>query len=77
MILSHQLIAAKLNILNGSNPAPIAATITAADALIDGLNINSDFIASGSSLGQQMTALADTLDSFNSSNLTPNCTGPQ
>jgi hypothetical protein len=77
LILSHQLIAAELNILNGSNPAPIAATITAADALIDGLNINIDFVAAGSSLGQQMTALADTLDSFNSSTLTPTCTGPQ
>jgi hypothetical protein len=77
LILSHQLIAAKLNILNGSNPTPIAATITQADALIDGLNINVDFVAAGSSLGQQMTALADTLDSFNSSLLTPTCTGPQ
>jgi hypothetical protein len=77
LILSHQLIAAKLNILNGSDPTPIAATITAADAAIDGLNINSDFVQAGSSLGQQMTALADTLDSFNSSTLTPTCTGPK
>jgi uncharacterized repeat protein (TIGR01451 family) len=77
LILSHQLIAAKLNILNGSNPIPIAATITAADAAIDGLNINVDFVAAGSALGMQMTALADTLDSYNSSLLTPTCTGPQ
>jgi hypothetical protein len=77
LILSHQLIAAKLNILNGSDSTPIAATITAADAAIDGLNINVDFVASGSPLGMQMTALADTLDSYNSSLLTPTCTGPQ
>jgi len=77
LVLSHQLIAAKLNILNGSNPTPIAATITQADAAIDGLDINNHFVHAGSSLGQQMTALADTLDSFNSSNLTPTCTGPQ
>jgi hypothetical protein len=77
VILSHQLIAAKLNILNGSDPTPIAATITQADAAIDGLNINSDFVSSSSSLGQQMTALSDTLDSYNSGNLTPTCTGPK
>jgi hypothetical protein len=77
LILSHQLIAAILNILNGSDPTPIAATITQADAAIDGLDINNDVVQAGSSLGQQMTALADTLDSFNSSNLTPTCTGPK
>jgi len=77
VILSHQLITAKIDIANGSNPAPIAATITAADAAIDGLNVNTQFVASGSSLGQQMTALSDTLDSYNNSNLTPTCTGPQ
>jgi hypothetical protein len=35
--LAHQLIAAKLNFCNGSDPAPIEATVAAADALIDGL----------------------------------------
>src|SRR5262249_39117711 len=31
VILAHQLIAAKLNIANGSNPAPISSTIADAD----------------------------------------------
>ncbi|HKH63346.1 MAG TPA: hypothetical protein VKA49_21035 [Flavitalea sp.] len=35
--LAHQLIAAKLNIANGSDPSAIAATIAAADALIGDL----------------------------------------
>jgi len=65
VILSHQLIAALLNQSNGSNTASITATITAAQTLIDGLYINSAFVAAGSSLGQQMTALANTLDAFN------------
>jgi hypothetical protein len=64
VILSHQLITALLNQANGSNTASITATITAAQTLIDGLNINTGFVAAGSSLGQQMTALADILDAF-------------
>src|SRR5690242_11758346 len=35
--LAHQLIAARLNLCNGSSPAPIASTLSAADALIGGL----------------------------------------
>ena len=35
--LAHQLIAAKLNIANGADPTVIAATISAADALIGAL----------------------------------------
>ena len=35
--LAHQLIAAKLNVANGSAPAAISSTIAAADALIGGL----------------------------------------
>jgi len=37
--LAHQLIAAKLNIANGSSSSAIASTIAAADALIGGLVI--------------------------------------
>ena len=37
--LAHQLIAAKLNIANGSSNAAIAAAITAADAMIGGLKV--------------------------------------
>ncbi|MBI4641609.1 MAG: hypothetical protein HY731_12995 [Candidatus Tectomicrobia bacterium] len=34
VILAYQLIAAKLNIANGSDPTPVTATITAADNLL-------------------------------------------
>jgi hypothetical protein len=39
LILSHQLIAAKLNIANGADPTLIAATIASADATIGSLVI--------------------------------------
>jgi hypothetical protein len=35
--LAHQLIAARLNLCNGSDPGPIAATLAAADGMIGGL----------------------------------------
>src|SRR5260370_21663997 len=34
LILAKQLIAAKLNVANGSNPAPISDTLADADALL-------------------------------------------
>src|SRR5688500_6338476 len=37
IILAHQLIAAKLNLLNGADPSAAAATIAAADGLIGSL----------------------------------------
>lgn len=37
--LAHQLIAAKLNVANGADDTDVAATITAADALIGALSI--------------------------------------
>ena len=76
IILAYQLIAAKLNIANGSNPAPISSTITDADGDLDGGTIPQHVNAS-STLGQDMTADASKLDSYNNSNLTPMCTGPQ
>jgi len=74
--LAHQLIAAKLNIANGSNPAPISSTITDADGDLDGGTIPQG-VAASSTLGQDMTADASKLDNYNSSRLTPMCTGPR
>lgn len=75
--LAHQLIAAKLNILNGASAAPIAATIAAADTLIDGLvipPIGLGNVDPSSVLGQQMLALAATLDQYNNGQLgVPHC----
>src|SRR6266487_5433269 len=36
LILADQLIAAKLNVANGSDPAPVSSTITHADSLLSG-----------------------------------------
>ena len=61
--LAHQLITVKLNICNGSNPANIAATVAAADALIGALvvpPVGGGFLAPGTT-----SALTQTLDDWN------------
>jgi hypothetical protein len=61
--LAHQLITAKLNIANGASPVSIAATITAADAMIGSLvvpPVGTDTLAPGTTSG-----LTQTLDDFN------------
>ncbi len=74
LILADQLIAAKLNIGNGSDPAPVSATIAAADALLSTFGGKLPYTVNPSSVvGQQMTALAATLDQYNNGLLTPNC----
>lgn len=67
VILAHQLIAAKLNILAGAVPPP-NCDIAAADALIGQLNILTDSVATGgpgNTLGQAMIAAAGCLDLYN------------
>lgn len=73
--LAHQLIAAMLNVDNGSNPAPISATITDANGDL-GTGTIPEGIAPSSTLGADMVDDANTLDSYNSGTLTPGCTGP-
>src|SRR5258708_5881573 len=63
--LAHQLIAAMLNVDNGSNPAPISATITDANGDL-GTGTIPDGIAPSSTLGADMVDDANTLDSYNS-----------
>jgi YVTN family beta-propeller protein len=74
VILAHQLIAAKLNIANGSNPAPISSTIADADSLLGQffgkLPYNVD---TSSVIGQQMVNDASVLDRYNNGDLTPDC----
>jgi hypothetical protein len=63
LILAHQLIAAKLNILNGADGSTVAATIANADAMIGALvppPVGSDTL-----LPSDVSALATTLDNFN------------
>jgi hypothetical protein len=76
IILAHQLIAAIANYDAGAKQTPEAtAAIGAAIDLLcaNNVNLSSAFVQASTSLGQQMTALADTLDVYNSS--APDCEG--
>jgi hypothetical protein len=61
--LAHQLIAAKINIANGSNPAHIASAVTSADGLIGGLIVPP--IGSGFLTPHQTGSLTQSLDDYN------------
>ncbi|KUG08500.1 hypothetical protein ASU33_10080 [Solirubrum puertoriconensis] len=68
--LAHQLIAAKLNVANGTNPAAISTSINQADALIGNRNIlNGGYLAPSAT-----STLTDKLDAYNNGKLgTPHC----
>jgi hypothetical protein len=60
------LIAAKLNIAAGSDPAPIAAVIADADSLLAGINLLSHVkVKTSSALGHMMTDDASLLEDYN------------
>jgi hypothetical protein len=61
--LAHQLMAAKLNIANGSDATAIAASIAAADALIGGLVVPP--VGAGSLPNSATSALIAALASYN------------
>jgi hypothetical protein len=72
--LAHQLIAAKLNVADGVDPAAVSAAIVAADALIGPLVVPP---VGGGSLAPSATgALIDTLASYNEGGVGPgHCPG--
>jgi len=76
LILADQLIATKLNIAHGSNPATVSTTITDADNLLSqfGTNRLPYNVRTSSAIGQQMVNDANVLDRYNNGDLTPNCT---
>jgi hypothetical protein len=74
LILADQLIAALLNIAHGSDPTPIAATITDANLRLTGCMIPCG-VKSSSTLGQQMIVDATLLEQYNRGLLTLGC-GP-
>jgi hypothetical protein len=75
LILAAQLIGAKLNLLKGSGPCPIASTIAAADALIGNRVIPiQPRITPNTTEGANMTATAAVLGQYNNGLLTPGCT---
>jgi uncharacterized delta-60 repeat protein len=74
LILARQLIAAKLNVANGSDPTPVASTITHADGLLAGFSGKLPYkVKSSSATGQAMTADAGVLTNYNNGLLTPGC----
>src|SRR5262249_40649750 len=76
LILAEALIAARLNIANGSDPSPISDTLTSADSLLTPYALPLPYSEPTSSAnGQQMVSLASVLESYNHGQLTPDCTG--
>ena len=72
--LAYQLIAAKLNVANGSDPGPISGTISAADARLSTFGGKLPYhVAPTSTIGQEMVNLGLTLDQYNNGQFTPNC----
>jgi hypothetical protein len=75
LIMADKLIAAKLNIANGSNPTPISTTIADADRLLSGFTGKLPFhVRPSSGTGQAMVDTATVLQSYNNGELTSNCT---
>jgi hypothetical protein len=72
VILAKQLIAALLNLANGSNPVPVCNTIGAADGALDGCTVPCA-ISSSSPTGQAMLGDANSLELFNLGKLTTAC----
>jgi len=67
VLLAYQLIAAKLNIANGADGSCIAQTLADADALIGSLLVPP--VGTGYLRPRDVSALADTLDSYNKGGL--------
>ena len=74
VILADELIATKLNLDVGSNPAPISSTVTAGDSELAAVPALPTVVRTNTTAGQVMQATAATLDSYNIDHLTPHCT---
>jgi hypothetical protein len=74
IILAKQLIAAKLNIANGSDPTPVSSTLTHADSLLSMFSGKLPYhVKPSSATGQMMVNDANTLYNYNNGLLTPGC----
>lgn len=74
IILAHQLIAAKLNIFNGANAAPISSVLGQADALLGLFSGKLPYRVNPSTpRGKSMTAAALALENYNSGKLADSC----
>ena len=69
VILAHQLIAAKLNIANGADPAAVQQSVIDADSMIGGLIVPP--IGNGYLSPAQTSELTDTLTEYNEGTIGP------
>ena len=77
LALAPQLIAAKLNLANGSDPMPVMGTIDDADASLSQYSGKLPYhVKRSSPAGKAMQQDAAVLDSYNHGNLTPDCGPP-
>ena len=75
LVLDGQLIAVKLNLANGSEPAPVRGTISDADALSSRFPGKLPYkVKRSSPLGQAIADDGTVLTDYNLGNLTPDCT---
>jgi len=76
LILADQLIAAKLNVANGADGAPVTSTIADADTLLSGFGGVLPYHVKPSTMtGQAMVNDGATLERFNKGMLTAGCGG--
>jgi hypothetical protein len=75
LILARQLITAKLNIGNFSDPKPVSSTIAHADQLLAGLLGKLPYnVKTSSAAGKAMVIDGNQLQAYNSGGLTQGCT---
>jgi hypothetical protein len=75
--LAHQLIAAKLNVVNGTDATAISSVLAQADALLATFPGKVPYgIAPSSTEGQGMVSIGGVLDIFNNGGLTVGCATP-
>jgi hypothetical protein len=73
IILAKQLIAALLDLANGSSPVPVCDTIAEANDALNACTVPCG-INPSSTAGQRMVRDATTLESYNNGSLTVGCT---
>ena len=74
IILARQLIAAKLNVANGSDPTPVSSTINDADSLLGCFAGKLPYkVKTNSATGKAMVNDATVLNNYNNNQLTPGC----
>jgi len=77
LILADQLIAAKLNIANGSDPTPIGTTVADADRLLAPFVGKLPYgVRQSSALGQSLVSDGQLLRRYNGGRQTPTCVRP-